>query len=165
MGKNLFPVKQLTRGALIAALYIALTLLFAPISFGMSGAIQLRVAEALTLLPVLLPEAVPALFIGCLLANLLGGAMLPDILLGSLTSLVAAYLTNRLRKRAWVAAMPPVILNGMIVGALVHYLYTPFIALPLCMLYVAAGQAIACYALGLPLLYAVQKLPDHLLRR
>ncbi len=165
MEKKLFPVKQLTRGALIAALYIALTLLFAPISFGMSGAIQLRVAEALTLLPVLLPEAVPALFVGCLLANLLGGAMLPDIILGSLTSLAAAYLTYRLRRHPLIAAMPPVALNGVIVGALVHFLYTPFIALPLCMLYVAAGQAIACYALGMPLLYAVKKLPKPLLDR
>lgn len=150
--------KTLTRAAVIAALYAALTLLLAPISY---GAMQVRVSEGLTLLPVLFPEAAPALFVGCLLANLLGGSALPDIVLGSLTTLVAALLTRRLRGNRILAALPPVVLNGLIVGALVHLLYTPEIPMALCMLYVAVGEAIACYVVGFLVLAAVRRVPER----
>lgn len=150
--------KTLTRAAVIAALYAALTLLLAPISY---GAMQVRVSEGLTLLPVLFPEAAPALFVGCLLANLLGGSALPDIVLGSLTTLVAALLTRRLRGDRILAALPPVVLNGLIVGALVHLLYTPEIPMALCMLYVAVGEAIACYVVGFLVLAAVRRVPER----
>ena len=156
--------RQLTRGALIAALYTAISLMLAPISMGMEG-IDLRIAEAFTLLPVLLPEAVPAVFVGCVLTNLLAGGAMPDIILGSLATLIAALCTRKLRgKSPLIAALPPVVLNLLIVGPMVHYLYTPTIPLPLCMLSVGAGQAISCYALGLPLLAAVRRLPERLLR-
>lgn len=162
--QNLNPkTRRLTRAAIIAALYTALTLLLAPISFGMSGAVQLRVAEALTLLPILLPEAIPALFVGCLLANLLGGAALPDVILGSLATLLAAVLTRLLRKNRPLAALAPVVVNGLVVGALVHVLYTPFISLWLCMAYVALGQAIACYGLGFLMLAGLKRVPQRLL--
>ena len=150
--------KTLTRAAVIAALYAALTLLLAPISY---GAMQVRVSEGLTLLPMLFPEAAPALFVGCLLANLLGGSALPDIVLGSLTTLVAALLTRRLRGNRLLAALPPVVLNGLIVGALVHLLYTPEIPMALCMLYVAVGEAIACYVVGFMVLAAVKRVPER----
>lgn len=150
--------KTLTRAAVIAALYAALTLLLAPISY---GAMQVRVSEGLTLLPMLFPEAAPALFVGCLLANLLGGSALPDIVLGSLTTLVAALLTRRLRGNRLLAALPPVVLNGLIVGALVHLLYTPEIPMALCMLYVAVGEAIACYVVGFLVLAAVKRVPER----
>lgn len=150
--------KTLTRAAVIAALYAALTLLLAPISY---GAMQVRVSEGLTLLPMLFPEAAPALFVGCLLANLLGGSALPDIVLGSLTTLVAALLTRRLRGNRILAALPPVVLNGLIVGALVHLLYTPEIPMALCMLYVAVGEAIACYVVGFLVLAAVRRVPER----
>lgn len=150
--------KTLTRAAVIAALYAALTLLLAPISY---GAMQVRVSEGLTLLPMLFPEAAPALFVGCLLANLLGGSALPDIVLGSLTTLVAALLTRRLRGNRLLAALPPVVLNGLIVGALVHLLYTPEIPMALCMLYVAVGEAIACYVVGFLVLAAVRRVPER----
>lgn len=150
--------KTLTRAAVIAALYAALTLLLAPISY---GAMQVRVSEGLTLLPVLFPEAAPALFVGCLLANLLGGSALPDIVLGSLTTLVAALLTRRLRGNRLLAALPPVVLNGLIVGALIHLLYTPEIPMALCMLYVAVGEAIACYVVGFLVLAAVKRVPER----
>ena len=150
--------KTLTRAAVIAALYAALTLLLAPISY---GAMQVRVSEGLTLLPMLFPEAAPALFVGCLLANLLGGSALPDIVLGSLTTLVAALLTRRLRGDRILAALPPVVLNGLIVGALVHLLYTPEIPMALCMLYVAVGEAIACYVVGFLVLAAVKRVPER----
>ncbi len=150
--------KTLTRAAVIAALYAALTLLLAPISY---GAMQVRVSEGLTLLPMLFPEAAPALFVGCLLANLLGGSALPDIVLGSLTTFAAALLTRRLRGDRILAALPPVVLNGLIVGALVHLLYTPEIPMALCMLYVAVGEAIACYVVGFLVLAAVKRVPER----
>ena len=159
LGTNPFTTRRLVRGAMIAALYAVITLLLAPISF---GPLQLRVAEAMTLLPVLFPEAIPGLFVGCLLANLLGGAHMLDIVFGSLTSLMAALATRLLYKRAVLAALPPVVFNGLVVGVLVHYLYAPEIALPLCMLYVGVGQAVACYALGLPLLAGMRRLPESL---
>ena len=97
---------------MIAALYAALTLLLAPISY---GPIQLRLSEALTLLPMVLPQAVPGLFIGCLIANLYTG-MLTDIIFGSLATLIAAVGTYLLRKKPLLAAACPVVSNGVIVG-------------------------------------------------
>ena len=150
----------LARGAIIAALYATLTLLLAPISY---GEIQVRLSESLTLLPILLPEAVPALAIGCLLANVLGGCTIFDIVFGTLATLLAAVLTRRLRNRLRLASAMPVLFNGVIVGAVVHYAYAPVISLPLCMLSVAAGEAVACMLLGPMVLRAVQRIPTKML--
>ena len=152
--------KTLTRGAIIAALYAALTLLLQPLSY---GEVQIRFSEALTLLPILMPEAVPALAVGCLLANVLGGCMLVDIVFGTLATLLAAICTRRLRERFWLAALMPVLFNGVIVGAVVHYCYAPMIALPLCMLSVAAGEAVACLVVGPVLLRVLRRVPAALL--
>lgn len=153
-------VRALTRAALIAALYAALTLLLAPISY---GEIQIRFSEALTLLPVLLPEAVPALTVGCLLSNVLGGCTILDIVFGTLATLLAACCTRLLRSRMWLAAAMPVLFNGVIVGAVVHYAYAPVMPLPLCMLSVAAGEAIVCFAVGPMLLRVLRRLPSKFL--
>ncbi len=152
--------RALARGALIAAIYTALTLLLAPISF---REVNIRVSEALTLLPVLLPEAVPALFVGCFLANLLGGGMLPDIVLGSLATLLAAICTRRFRDHIALAASMPVLFNGVIVGAVVHFCYSPMVPLAVCMLLVATGEALSCYVLGPILLRALRHLPYALI--
>ena len=80
----------MAQAAMIAALYVALTYVFAPISF---SEVQVRIAEALTILPVFTPAAIPGLFIGCLLGNIMGGALVPDILLGSLATLIGAFFT------------------------------------------------------------------------
>ena len=153
-------VTALTRAALIAALYAALTLLLAPISY---GEIQVRLSEALTLLPVLLPEAVPALSIGCLLANLLGGCTVFDIAFGTLATLLAALCTRALRRHLYAAAAMPVLFNGVIVGAVVHYAYAPVIPLPLCMLSVAAGEAVVCFIAGPLVLQVLRRLPSRFL--
>ena len=152
--------RRIARGALIAALYTALTLLLAPISY---GEIQVRLSEALTLLPILLPEAIPALTLGCLLANILGGCTIFDIVFGTLATLLAALCTRALRSRLWLAAAMPVLFNGVIVGAVVHYAYAPVIALPLCMLFVAVGEAVACLLVGPLLLRALKQLPSKFL--
>lgn len=112
MFRKLLTTRSLCVSAVIAALYAALTLLLAPISY---GPIQLRLSEAMTLLPMVLPQAVPGLFVGCLIANLYTG-MLTDIVFGSLATLLAAIGTYLLRKKPILAAACPVITNGLIVG-------------------------------------------------
>ena len=153
-------VRAMTRAALIAALYAALTLLLAPISY---GELQIRIAEALTVLPIVLPEAVPALAVGCLLANVLGGCTVLDIVFGTLATLLAAICTRCLRSRLRLASAMPVLFNGVIVGAVVHFAYAPVIPLPLCMLSVALGEAISCMLLGPLVLRAVNRIPSKML--
>ena len=152
--------RTLVRAALIAALYTVLTLLLQPLSY---GEVQIRFSEALTLLPILLPEAVPALAVGCLLANILGGCTIFDIVFGTLATLLAALCTRRLRDRIWLAALMPVLFNGVIVGAVVHYCYAPVFPLPLSMLSVAAGEAVACLVVGPLLIRVMQRIPQELL--
>jgi len=153
-------VNTLTRAAIIAALYAALTLLLAPMSFGL---IQIRISEAMTLLPIVLPEAVPALAVGCLIANLLGGCTALDIIFGTLATLLAAVCTRILRSRLLPAMLMPVVFNGVIVGAIVHAAYTPSVPLVLCMLSVAAGEAVSCLLIGPVLLRAVKRIPSKML--
>ena len=153
-------VRRLVRAAVIAALYAVLTLALQPISY---GPLQVRLSEAFTLLPILLPEAVGGVTLGCLLANLLGGSMLPDIVFGTLATFLAAVLTRRLRKRFWPAASMPVLFNELIVGAVVHFCYAPEMALWLCMVTVALGEAVACYIVGPILLKALRALPAGLI--
>ena len=152
---NNIKTGALTRAAIIAALYAALTLLLAPISY---GEVQIRFSEALTILPVLLPEAVPALAVGCLLANILGGCTIFDIVFGTLATLLAALCTRALRKNVLLASAMPVLFNGVIVGAVVHYCYAPVVALPLCMLFVALGEAVVVAVLGTLLIKALPKI-------
>ena len=112
--------RSLTRAALIAALYLLLTIVFQAISF---GAVQFRVSEALMLLPVLTVDAVPGLFVGCVLANLLGGGIWYDVVLGSIATLLAAIFARKLRNRPVLAAAMPVLFNGLIVGPVVYFAY------------------------------------------
>jgi uncharacterized membrane protein len=145
----------LTRGSGIAALYVALVIAFQPISF---GPVQFRVAEALTLLPVLWAEAIPGLFVGCLVANIFGGLGFLDILLGSVATLVAAVLT-RYAPDVTLAAASPVAVNGIVVGWYLSIITeTPFIA---AVFYVAAGEAMVCFALGIPLIKALKRMDLH----
>ena len=152
--------RALARGAIIAALYTALTVLLAPLSY---GEVQIRFSEAFTLLPILMPEAVPALLVGCLLSNILGGCSIFDIVFGSLATLLAAVCTRRLRDKFWLAALMPVLFNGVIVGAVVHFCYSTAIALPLCMLSVAAGEAVACLIVGPLLISVLRRMPASVL--
>ena len=145
--------RALARGAIIAALYTALTVLLAPLSY---GEVQIRFSEAFTLLPILMPEAVPALLVGCLLSNILGGCTIFDIVFGSLATLLAAVCTRRLRDKFWLAALMPVLFN-------VHFCYSPAIALPLCMLSVAAGEAVACLVVGPLLISVLRRMPASVL--
>ncbi len=155
-----FGVRFLTKAAVIAALYAALTLAFQPISFGQ---VQFRVAEALTALPLLMPEAVPGLFVGCLIANLLGGGVLLDVVLGSLATLVAALLTRKLRGKPLAALSMPVVWNGLVVGPVVYFFYVmgegtfSMGVLALTCLSVAFGEAVVVYVLGFGLFQALKR--------
>lgn len=152
LGEFSFSVQNLVQSGIIAALYAALTLALAPISF---GAVQFRVAEALTLLPMVSTASVPGLFLGCLLGNLLGGAPWQDVIFGSLATLLAALATRMLRKHWWLAAFMPVLFNGLIVGATLSVvLNLPFW---LTVGTVALGEAAVCYMLGVPLINLLKK--------
>ena len=153
--------RALTRGAIIAALYTAMTLILAPISY---GEIQIRLSEALTLLPILLPEAVPALTVGCLLANILGGSMIFDIIFGTLATFLAAVMTRILRDRLPLACAMPVLFNAVIVGAVVHFCYAPMMPLPVCMFFVGLGETVSCCLLGPMVLRTLRRLPPELLK-
>lgn len=142
---------MITRGAVIAAAYVTLTLSFHTFSF---GPLQFRIAEALTLLPLLFVEAIPGLFLGCLIANIFGGLGPFDIYLGSAATLCAAVLTYRAPNR-FLAVLSPIAVNGLVVGGYLAFL-TPM-PLVATVLYVAAGQAGVCILLGIPMIELLDK--------
>lgn len=145
----------LTQAAMIAALYVVLTLVFAPFSF---QEIQVRLAEALTILPAFTPAAIPGLFVGCLIGNILGGAALPDILFGSLATLAAAFLTYVLRNRShFLAPAPPVLVNALVVPFILRFGYGILLPIPLMMLTVGIGELISCGILGMALYFVLHR--------
>lgn len=144
-------IKTITKGAMIAALYAAATLILAPLSF---GPMQLRVSEALTLLPFFMPSATYGLFVGCMLANFVGGFGIWDTFFGSIATLIAAKITERM-PNIWLAAAPPVIVNAVIIGLMLHLLTD--VPLSATMLYIMLGQAAACYCIGIPLMSFLEK--------
>lgn len=157
MFKKLLTTRSLCVSAVIAALYAALTILLAPISY---GNIQLRVSEAMTLLPMLLPQAIPGLFVGCLIANLYNG-MLTDIIFGSLATLLAALGTYYFRKKPILAAACPVVANGVIVGLVLSIAFN--LPVLLTMGQVAIGE-IGAVLIGFALLAAMKRAKIDLTR-
>jgi uncharacterized membrane protein len=141
---------------LIAALYAVLTIALAPISFGVY---QVRVAEALTVLPFVFPPAVFGLFAGCMIANIFGGNGLPDIIFGSLFTLMAAaltYLTSKIKHRRLayaLAPLPPVVINAF--GVSIYLSKITGMSYLFVVQMIGIGQVIACYVIGLPLLIFV----------
>ncbi|MDR0596490.1 MAG: QueT transporter family protein [Clostridiales Family XIII bacterium] len=140
------------QAAVIGAAYAALTMVLAPISY---GPVQVRVSEALTVLPFFTPAAVPGLFIGCLVSNAVMSPYPLDFIIGSSATLVAALLSYALRKIPWLVPLPPVIVNGAAIGAMLYYLYGVPPSLWADMGFVALGEAVACYAVGIPLMKAL----------
>lgn len=139
-------VSYLTQAAMIAAIYVVLTFVFAPISF---GEIQVRIAEMLTILPIFTPAAIPGLFVGCLIGNITGGAILPDIICGSLATLIGAAGTYALRKQHRVVViLPPILANTLIVPFVLRYAYGVVLPIPFLALTVGIGEVISCGILG-----------------
>ena len=142
------------QAAVIAAVYATLTLALMPLSYGV---MQIRVSEALTILPFFTPAAIPGLFIGCLVSNMIGPNGILDIVIGSGATLIAALFSYLLRSRPLLVPLPPVIANGIFVGGMLYYAYSLPFSLTACILWVAAGELIACYAIGYPLLRYLKK--------
>ncbi len=143
--------KTITRAGLIAALYVVLT--FVSNVFGLaSGPVQLRLSEALTILPVVTPSAIPGLFVGCLFANILTGALPPDIIFGSLATLIGAIGTYLLRKNRFLAALPPVISNAVIVPFVLIKAYGLEGTWWYFAITVGVGELLSCACLGLIIL-------------
>ncbi len=150
----------LVQAAMIAAIYVVLTLAFAPISY---GEIQTRISEALTVLPFFTPAAIPGLFVGCLLANVLGGAALPDIIFGSLATLIGAVLTYLLRKHGrFTAPIPPILANAIIIPFVLYYAYGIHTPIPFMALTVGLGEVLSAGVLGMILLFALDRYKSHI---
>lgn len=163
-------VRTICFAGLVAAVYAAVTLALAPIAF---GNIQCRIAEALTLLAILCPQAVGAVTLGCFISNLIGVFMgvnilgVVDVFAGTLATLMAGIISYRARKIRvgnipWLSVLAPIVMNGLVIGAELAYVLAPegaywtFFAINT--LEVAAGEAIACIVLGLPLVLRLEKL-------
>lgn len=150
----------LTQAAMIAAIYVVLTYVFAPFSF---GEVQVRIAEALTILPVFTPAAVPGLFAGCFIGNILGGAILPDIIFGSTATLAGAFFTYNLRDKSPVfAPVPPILANTVIVPFVLRFGYGVPLPIPFMMVTVGAGEVLSCGLLGMVLYFALKKYRGYL---
>lgn len=153
-----FQVLFMAQAAMIAAIYVVLTVIFAPISFGQ---VQFRIAEALTILPVFTPAAIPGLFIGCLIGNIMGGAILPDIVVGSIATLIGAIFTYTLRNHSrFLAPIPPIISNTILVPFVLYYGYQINIPIPFQMLTVGIGEVISCGVLGMIVHTALSRYKD-----
>ena len=150
------------QAAMIGAVYVVLTFLFAPLSF---GEIQFRISEALTILPIFTPAAIPGLFVGCLLGNFLGGALLPDVIFGSIATLIGAVFTYLIGKKSrFLAPMPPIISNVLIVPFVLRYAYGVTLPIPFLMLTVGIGEVISCGVLGLLLAAVLGKYQTQIFR-
>ncbi|MEO2263058.1 QueT transporter family protein [Lachnospiraceae bacterium HCP28S3_F9] len=155
-------INFLTQAAMIAAIYVVLTYVFAPFSF---GEVQVRIAEALTILPVFTPAAIPGLFVGCLIGNILGGAILPDIIFGSLATLIGAFFTYQLRdKNKFLAPLPPIAANTIVVPFVLRYGYGVALPIPFMMLTVGVGEVLSCGVLGMVLYFALRKYKNIVFR-
>lgn len=163
----------MTQAAVIAALYVVLTVIFAPISF---KEVQVRISEMLTVLPFFTPAAVPGLFIGCIIANTLGGAIPLDVVCGSLATLAGAYGTHlagrRLGQKGGITAgkkllatLPPVIANVIVVPLVLCYGYGVNLPIPLQMLTVGIGEVISCCVLGGLLMAVLEKYKGVIFRQ
>ena len=146
----------LCQAALIAALYVVLT--YVARLFGLdSGVIQLRFSEALCILPIFLPAAVPGLYIGCLISNLLVGAIWMDVLVGPIATLIGALGTYALRRHVWLAPLPPILANTLLIPPVLAFGYGAEQSIPFLMLTVGIGEILSVYVCGMLLYFAIAK--------
>ncbi len=149
----------LVTAALIGALYAVLTLAILPLAF---GTVQFRVSEALTVLPMFTPAAIPGLTVGCFIANLMSGYGIPDQVFGTLATLLASLGSYLLRRHKWLVPLPPVLFNAVFVGSLIYVASPNEGALWFNMLTIGLGELGACYVLGMPLIFLFEKHPRML---
>lgn len=149
----------LTQASLVAAMYVVLTLVSS--AFGLSsGAVQLRLGEALCVLPYFMPASVPGLLIGCVIANFMAGAVIWDVIFGSLATLVGAYVASKIKCK-WLVPLPTVLSNTVVVPIIVLLFYTPGVKSFWVYLTITAGvfvgELLSAYLLGMVLLVALDK--------
>lgn len=156
-------VRFIVQSAIIAAIYVALTLMAN--MFGLANyVVQVRFSEALTILPAYTVSAVPGLTIGCLIANLLTGALAPDIIFGSLATFIGAVFTYLLRKHKLLAPLPPILSNTLIIPFILAYVYKFEGSVWYFMTTVGLGEIISCGILGYILMSVIKRLPKQLLK-
>ncbi len=146
--------RNLVFGALIAAIYVVLTLLLRPISY---GPIQFRISEALCVLPYFTPAAIPGVFIGCLVSNLLGGAVLMDVVFGSLATLIGAIGSWLFRKNRWLVSLPPILSNTLIIPWVLKFAYGSEDLIWYMMITIGIGEILAIGVLGQVLISVLAK--------
>lgn len=151
--------KFITHSAIIASLYVVLTFIANLLGIA-SGAIQVRLSEALTILPYFTPSAIPGLFMGCIISNLLTGAPAIDIIFGSIATLIGAIGSYGLKRYKWAVPLPPIISNALIIPFVLAYAYQIEESIPYMMLTVGAGELISAGILGMLLLTALTKHKD-----
>ena len=146
--------RNLVYGALIAAIYVVLTMVFRPISF---GPIQFRISEALCILPYFTPAAIPGVFLVCLISNMLGGAVMMDVVFGSLATLIGAVGSWILRKNRYLVSVPPILSNTLIIPWVLKFAYGSEDLIWYMMVTVGIGEVLAIGVLGQILLTALDK--------
>lgn len=144
----------ITQAAVIAAIYVVLTVIAAGFDLA-SGMIQVRFSEALTVLPYFTPAAIPGLAIGCLISNIVTGCMLPDVIFGTLATLIGAAGSHFLKKSKLLVTVPPFVSNALIIPFILTYAYKIPGGIPLQILTVGAGEVISCMIIGSVLLRAL----------
>lgn len=154
-------VQFITQGAVIAAIYVVLVLIFDTFSF---GPIQFRIAEVLTIMPYFTPAAIPGLFVGCLIANIIGGGLIWDIVFGSIATLIGAIGSYLVRKNKWLVPLPPIIANMVIVPFVLKYAYGYDGLLVYFMFTVGLSEIIVCGIIGMALLTVMAKNREHIFK-
>jgi len=158
MNKRTFYV---TEAAVIAAIYVVLVLVFQSTSF---GPIQFRIAEALTILPYFTPAAIPGVTIGCLLSNLLFEADILDVVFGTAATLLAAYLSYKLKFNKFLVPIPPILINAIVIPWVLKFAYFEANPIPIMMISVGAGQVASAGILGMVLLYSLDKVKHFIFK-
>ena len=149
-------IRFMVQGASIAALYIALTFLSSALGLS-NGVIQVRFSEALCVLPIFTPAAIPGLFVGCFLANILTGSVLVDVVFGSLATLLGAILTRVLRRKKFWAVLPPILSNALIIPFVLKFAYGVEGSIWFFMVTVGVCEIISCGVLGSLLMMDLKK--------
>ena len=151
----------LAQAAAIAGIYTVLTIIAAGFNLA-SGAIQVRFSEALTILPFFTPAAVPGLAMGCFISNLLTGCLLPDIIFGTLATLIGAVGSYALRGNRYLCSVPPIVSNMLIIPFILSYAYHIPGGIPYFMVTVGLGEFLSCMVLGQILLSALKPVQNKI---
>ena len=166
--KSTGSILFVARAGIIAAIYVVLTLFISAFNLA-SGAIQVRISEALCILPIFTTAAIPGLAVGCFLSNLLTGCAVFDVIFGTMATLLGAFGTYALRKNKILATFPPVLSNALIIPWILRYVYELTfeykgmdLSIPYFMVTVGAGEVISICILGSLLIKAFEPLKGRL---